>query len=45
MHAERSDSPFLALATETARVVMMLLLSSEHSPWSLSELQTRDIRR
>jgi hypothetical protein len=39
MHSERSDSPCLALATETIRLVMMVLLSSEHSPWSLSELQ------
>jgi hypothetical protein len=39
MHSERSDSPCRALATETVRVVMMVLLSSGHSPWSLSELQ------
>jgi hypothetical protein len=39
MHAERSDSPCLTLATETVRIVMMVLLSSEHSPWSLAELQ------
>jgi hypothetical protein len=39
MHAERSDSPCPALGTEIERIVMMVLLASGHSPWSLSELQ------
>jgi hypothetical protein len=42
MHAERSDCPCPALALESERSVMLVLLSSEHTPWSRAEL-TREL--
>jgi hypothetical protein len=39
MHAERSDPPSPALALETDRLVMLVLLTSPHSPWSRDELR------
>jgi hypothetical protein len=39
MHVERSDCPCPALAPETERCVLMILLASGHSPWSRTELQ------
>ncbi len=39
MHAEPTHCPCEVPIAETRRVVMMLLLSDEHSPWSAAELQ------
>jgi hypothetical protein len=39
MHADRIDCPCALIATETQRIVLMLLLGSGHSPWSQAELQ------
>ena len=39
MHAERSASAIAEIAHHTEAVVMMLLLESEHSPWTRTELE------
>jgi hypothetical protein len=41
MHAERSDCPCAGLI-QTDRMVMLVLLASGHSPWTLAEL-TREV--
>lgn len=38
MHADRIDCPCAAIATETQRIVMMVLLSGDPGPWSRAEL-------
>jgi hypothetical protein len=39
MRAERSDSALAERDRHTEAVVMMLLLESEHRPWSRAELE------
>jgi hypothetical protein len=39
MHAERTDCPRAVPAIQTQSVVMMVLLSGEHGPWTQVELQ------
>jgi hypothetical protein len=38
MHADRIDCCPAAIAIETQRIVMMVLLSSEPGPWSRADL-------
>jgi hypothetical protein len=39
MHADRIECPCSAIATETQRIVLMVLLSGDPGPWSRAELQ------
>jgi hypothetical protein len=43
MHADRIDCGPAALATETQRIVMMVLLSSDPGVWSRADLE-REIK-
>jgi hypothetical protein len=38
MHADRIDPLCRALATETQRIVLMILLSGDPGPWSRADL-------
>jgi hypothetical protein len=40
MHAERTGCPRAVPAIQTQSVVMMVLLSGEHEPWTQVELQS-----
>ncbi len=39
MCSHRTDCPLRGLATETQRIVLMVLLASGQSPWTRAELQ------